>query len=497
MRIGSRRASGRDRWRDRLAILLVWGVAAVGAAGSIGESFTRYLELRSGWSWDLAYYNQWAWSFAKGDRTLTVRPFASFGEEGPPSWKMNYLTPIRYLILPIYAIAPGPKLLLVIHGLIFWCVVPAAYGLARAEGNSRGAGIVGAGFTATTPLLWALAVNDFRELQLALPFAVWAYHGVRWRRVGLVWLGIAGLLACRQEFAILVASLAILPPARPEGIERRRRWSRALAWIGSGWFVIGYLGYLWLIMGGNAPGHYLGEFGGPRASFLEIGLTSGTFLVLGMAAWSIWMVLAPRSALLAIPWIYSLAAGRWAYCQLGSEQWHHVRYAAPMVATVLAAGCVGLGRGWRLGTRSRVGRIGLALLLIAAIGLQSLGLGMLREQFRAIPDTIEPDEARQLWAWIDRVGDEDGVLAHYEVTAPLSSRRFLWSYVLDANQPKGYPGRLEPVVRWVFLKRGDLPVSVLTSQGFERVHRGPRFEVYRRKAELANQTPRENRTADE
>ena len=466
--------------RSALPWALAWTVAAASAAGSIAWTLHRYEALRSGWSWDLAYYNQWAWSLVEGDGLLTVRPLASFGEEGPAAWKMNYLAPIRYLILPFYAIEPGPKTLLVLHGLIFWTVVPATFGLVRFESRSAAAGLWAIGLVAATPLLWALAVNDFRELQLALPFAVCGYWGVRARRIGLTALGIGGLLACRQEFALLVASLSVLPPAVPEGIASRRRWATVLAWVGVGWFLVGYLGYLRLMIGSTAPGFYLKEFGGPRPGVLEMGLTAVIFLVAGMASWSFWMGFAPRSALLALPWIYSLAAGRWAYRQLGSEQWHHVRYAAPMAATVLAAGLIGFGRAWRLGWRSRLGRPILAALVLGAIGLQVAGLAMLKAKFAAIPETITEAEARDLWDQIRQVGPDDGVLAHYEVTAPLSSRRLLWSYVLDANKPRGYPTRLEPSIRWAFLKRGDLPPNVLTDQGFEVVHRGPRFEIYRR-----------------
>ena len=31
------------------------------------QSLRRYEELRSGWSWDLAYYNQWYWALTHGD----------------------------------------------------------------------------------------------------------------------------------------------------------------------------------------------------------------------------------------------------------------------------------------------------------------------------------------------------------------------------------------------------------------------------------------------
>jgi hypothetical protein len=71
------------------------------------------------------------------------------------------------------------------------------------------------------------------------------------------------------------------------------------------------------------------------------------------------------------------------------------------------------------------------------------------------------------------------VLADYEVSAPLSSRRELYSYVLDANVPKGFP-QLGPGFRWLFI-RNDYPgLEFLLGQGFEVVHRGSYLTIARR-----------------
>ena len=50
------------------------------------------------------------------------------------------------------------------------------------------------------------------------PFVLWAVQGVRSRSAGWAALGIAGMLACRQEFAVMVATFAFLPPRRPESL---------------------------------------------------------------------------------------------------------------------------------------------------------------------------------------------------------------------------------------------------------------------------------------
>ena len=45
--------------------LLIATLTAILTAVSTYQSLLRYQELRSGWSWDLAYYNQWFWALTR------------------------------------------------------------------------------------------------------------------------------------------------------------------------------------------------------------------------------------------------------------------------------------------------------------------------------------------------------------------------------------------------------------------------------------------------
>src|SRR5262249_4800935 len=157
-----------------------------------------------------------------------------------------------------------------------------------------------------------------------------AVQGVRGRSAGLAAVGIAGMLACRQEFAIMVATLSLLPPLRDEPLSVTLRWRRATVLIGLCWVVFGFFGYLSLMIGPGAPDAFIDQFLGPRASVGETLWTSLEALILGMGAWSLLACLAPRVAILALPWIWSLCNGRWAMRLLEGTEWHHVRYAMPM-----------------------------------------------------------------------------------------------------------------------------------------------------------------------
>lgn len=475
------RATASEAWWRGLAWLTVLALTAIVTAWSIVEALERYQLLRSGWSWDLAYYNQWFWALTQGDGMLTVRPLAAFAEEGPSIWKTNYLAPIRLLIAPIYAVWPDPRTLLVVQNVVFWWCLPAAFGLVLAETGSIALGLSAVALVLATPLLGPLMANDFRELQLALPFAIWAFQGVRSRSVALSVLGVAGLLACRQEFALLVASLSILPPRQPGSIVRRYRWTKTLLGVGFGWFFL-YLGYLYLAVGRFSPSQYLGQFGGPGPGLLEALATMLGILILGMGVWSFLMFLAPRAALLSLPWIWGLASGQWSMPMLETVSWHHVRYTAPMVAVVLAVGLIGYSRLGIIARRFRSGGWAVAGAWALSLLLMLSARAIVIERFQRAPLPVSQSEAAELWDWFQQIGPEEGVLAHYDLTAPLSSRRTLYSYVLMSNQPKGYPGQLPETIHWIFTKRGDLPKPILESQGFREVYQGEAFQVFHRVA---------------
>ena len=296
----------------RLGWLVVVMLTATLTAVSTYQSLRRYEELRSGWSWDLAYYNQWFWALTQGDGTLSVRPVSAYAQEGPSIWKMNYLAPIRLAIVPFYAMFPDPRTLIVLQNVVFWWVIPAAYSLVRSESRSRGVALSAALLVPMTPLFWPLVWNDFRELQLVAPFILWAIQGVRSRSVRLAAVGIVGMLACRQEFAVIVMTFALLPPRRPESLDVTLRWRRATVLVGLCWVLFGFFGYLRLMVGRGAPDAFIDQFLGPKASISETLRTSAEALILGMGGWAVLMCLAPRVAILAVPWIWSLCSGRWA-----------------------------------------------------------------------------------------------------------------------------------------------------------------------------------------
>jgi len=466
----------RFRLSDARSWLVIIAMTLALAAITTHQSFTRYREFRSGFSWDLAYYNQWFWAMTRGDGLITVRPLAAYAEEGPSVWKMNYIAPIRFAILPLYALVPDPRTLLLVQNAVFWLMIPAAYTLIRSESKSETLAISGAALTPLTPLAWPLVWNDFRELQLAIPFVLWAIQGWRERNRVTTAAGIAGMLACRQEFALVIAGLWIVPAREPETADQRRRWALAALVVGIGWFAFVFLPYLAWRVGPHAPADYLGQFAGTGAPIREIVAAALEFLIIGLGPWAVCAVFAPRVAVLALPWLWRVSHELWTVRTLEMESWHHVRYAVPMTALFLAAALVGYARiGSWLSRRPQRGWAPAALLLmIAGLSASNVALQLL---FAKVPRPISLAESEPLRYWIDQVGPEDGVLTAYEVAAPLSSRRSLYSYRLDENKPAGYP-RLAPSIRWAFVRTGEVPPLLFLSQGFAQVSSGPGIQVF-------------------
>ena len=180
-----------------------------------------------------------------------------------------------------------------------------------------------------------------------------------------------------------------------------------------------------------------------------------------------------------MPWIWSLCNGRWALRLLSGEAWHHVRYAAPLLALLLAAGLLGYSR-WANWLTSRWGgSLALAVTWVLAAVVLVTGLNRVVDRMDGIPLAVAAEDVDPFWRFARQVDPDDGVLAAYEFTAPLSSRKLLNSYIMDANKPRGFP-RLGPEFRWMFIRGRGLDTKYFTDQGFTIVYQGETLIVLRR-----------------
>ena len=278
----------------------------------------------------------------------------------------------------------------------------------------------------------------------------------------------------------MVATFAFLPSREPENLTRTLNWRQAILTVGLSWLLFGFFGYLKFVVGPSAPDQFIDQFLGPRASVGETLDTSAEMLVLGPGGLGALRLPRPSGGdpggpvdlePVQRPVVAALPGGR------------------GVASRPIRGACGGDGPGCRtcrlFTSRSLVraaarwtvafwSSSGLPPRPPAALGLKEMRGGWPGSRTRSV--WRRPAEIQQ---WIGQVGPDDGVLAAYEVTAPLSSTTRLYSYILEQNKPKGFP-QLGPEFRWVFIRRGDFASKTFEDQGFRIVHRGDFLTILRR-----------------
>ena len=217
---------------------------------------------------------------------------------------------------------------------------------------------------------------------------------------------------------------------------------------------------------------YIDQFLGPKASFHEAAATSLETVLLGMGAWALLACFgaADCDSRLAL--------------DMGTLQREVGDAAAFDFGMARRPVCDADGRhlaGCRLDRLRPVGErtlaatrrpAGLAIVWACAAVMCGVGLRDVTDRLARAPVLIERQEAEQIWKWIKEVGDNDAVLADYEVSAPLSSRRQLYSYVMDVNLPKNFP-ELDSDVSLAVHPQGDIRSSTgCWSRGLKSFYQG-------------------------
>jgi uncharacterized membrane protein len=148
---------------------------------------------------DLGYYVQLVWSLARGDGPRVSLPEMH-------AWG-DHLSPIMYLFVPAYWIAPGPVVLLMAQSVILALGAIPMFGLARARlGDDRPA-VAFALLYLANPSLHGINVRDFHAAALAIPLLLAAFWAVEAGRPMLALLPAALTLLCREDGALPVIGL--------------------------------------------------------------------------------------------------------------------------------------------------------------------------------------------------------------------------------------------------------------------------------------------------
>jgi uncharacterized membrane protein len=198
-------------------------VLAVGVAlYAFGFSFvtvTRHFAFRTH-ALDLGYYVQLTWNLARGHG-----PSVSLPEMN--AWG-DHLSPIMYLFVPAFWLAPGPMALLVGQAVALAAGAVAVFGIARHRLGDDGPAAAFAILYLLNPSLHGINVRDFHAAALAIPLLLAALY---FAEVGRHWLFLAAALLtlmCREDAALAVVGLGAWL-----GLARRRWLAGAVTALGA------------------------------------------------------------------------------------------------------------------------------------------------------------------------------------------------------------------------------------------------------------------------
>lgn len=138
----------------------------------------------------------------------------------------DHFSPTLYLLVPLFALSPGPAFLLITQSILFALGALPVFGVARRRlGEDRAAAAFALLYLAN-PSLHGVNIRDFHPAALAIPLLLAAMYCVEANRIG--WFIAAALLAlgCREDAAIPVVSSSVRPAEARCG-QRRGRPSRA------------------------------------------------------------------------------------------------------------------------------------------------------------------------------------------------------------------------------------------------------------------------------
>ncbi|MGI5844350.1 MAG: DUF2079 domain-containing protein [Candidatus Xenobium sp.] len=291
----------------------------------------------------LAVFDQLAWNYSQ---TGHFRQTIHFGYADSWMWS-GHRSPWFFVTSWLYGFAPGPLTLCRIQiGAVALGALPA-FGLGwRAFGTPLG-GVAATALYLGHPLLAVVALNDYQDVVLGIPFAVAAVHQA-WRgSAGGYVLALLGMAAAREEWVVVGVFLGLMAPGE---------WRQRIPWVVRRLILaLVYAGALWLAgrdyVGHDNPmfSHAAGAHGGLQITRSWRDVTD--FYLLFLLPMHLVAVLAP---LALVPAAGALAVHLTAPLNAGVDcQWdQHIHHMAPVAVSVVLAAILALGFYYRQRARS-------------------------------------------------------------------------------------------------------------------------------------------------
>ncbi|HTL83719.1 MAG TPA: DUF2079 domain-containing protein [Acidimicrobiia bacterium] len=429
---------------------------------------------------DLGYFDHAAWLIRHGKPLFIT-------DRGLPLLA-DHFSPIIYPIALVTAIVPAGLGLLVFQSIALGLLVVPVWFIARRHGGLEPRlALVVVALVALFPACWNLALSGFHpEVAMVpvIPAAILALLERRW-----VWFGIAcgGLLATKEDFALLVLGLGIIALAYGH-----RRVAVITIAAALGWLVV-VVGFVMPALNGGdfAQSQRFSQYGGDTSEILRFlahhpwrvvsDLSTMQNLTLVLA------LLVPLSLLPLVGWriVLAIVPIEWALLLTNQPTAHLVRYHYTAAATgvLLAAAAIGLGAVVRSRVLSTTPLV-VIVLIVAGLGWvwwSELGRVYGDRQWR---NSSAIEDARK--HALDRVPSHAPVAVSSELADAFSGRQFVYTFpqpfdywrepkhtghtvddrvaaidwvVVDTNSAWVWPGDRDHFVNGVLPNRGFHQVS--------------------------------------
>ncbi len=439
--------------------VLAAGVVAYAVAFSF-VTVTRHLTFVTH-ALDLGYYVQLTWNLAGGRGPRVSLPEMH-------AWG-DHLSPIMYLFVPIFWVAPGPVALLIAQSVALAAGALAVFGIARRRlGDERPAAAFAVLYL-VNPSLHGINVRDFHATALAIPLVLTAIYSAEAARP---WVFIAAsvfTLLCREDAALAVMGLgAWLAMGRRRWLLGAATMAGALAVLAVDirWLIPWYRGTAYPHLGRYA--HLAESFGGILAGLLLhpvralAGVLSGerlVYLLAMLAPLGFLPLLSPIDLLGALP---ALAQNL-----LSSDPIlynHRTQYQALVLPFLIAAAIAGYARVAR-----RSARWPAAVLVVAMVA--SLALAARTVNNFALARWWPSPAQRAAYSVLAQVPPAAAVSAQDPYVAHLSLRPLVFVFPMGIEKSEyvllnvaTYPWRSLPGVS---MEREGRTVTIMLSEGRE------------------------------
>jgi uncharacterized membrane protein len=323
-------------------------------------------------TFDLAYYVQALWQLLHGRLDVSVEGVPLLG---------NHVEPIVPLLLPFLALFQHPIVLVVIQNAALAAMAPLSFSIGRRLGLSRTCAAVLATVVLLNPASVYVALHEFHPEAFTAPLILLVIHARLRNSTLLHWLAVVGLLACKENMALLAAAYCAvhLLVERKRPLSELRRWYVWPLVAALGWFALcaniitpalnsGAIDYLALYDRlGRSPGEILiNAFTQPHRWITALGqsLREGNLLYGLLVPFLGLPLLRPRWVVIALPILLQhLLSWR-------SSEWQiYFHYAAPLIPLFWIAMAESVARlnGAKL---SRIRSAVPGLVFIACLGAQ-------------------------------------------------------------------------------------------------------------------------------